>query len=132
MGVQKLEKELLITQFNIYQFLLYHKRAPLYFPYIESVLADHDVPNDFKYLTLAESGLRTDAVSHAGAAGIWQFIPETARRYGLTVNEFIDERYHFKKSSIAAAKYLAYIHDLLARNGYEDGSWTLTAAAYNR
>lgn len=131
-GIQKLEKELLVTQFSIYQFLLYHKRAPLYFPYIESVLADHDVPDDFKYLAVAESGLRNDAYSSASAAGIWQFIPETGRRYGLYIWEYIDERYHFEKSTQAAAQYLAYIHDLIERNGYKDWSWTLAAAGYNR
>ena len=132
-GVQKLEKELLITQFNIYQFLLYHKRSPLYFPFIESTLSKYGVPDDFKYLAVAESGLRNDAISSAGAAGIWQFIPETARRYGLYVDEFVDERYHFKKSSIAAAQYLKAIHDKIVRRGYdEDGAWTLAAAGYNR
>jgi len=118
-GIQKLEKELLITQFNIYQFLLYHKRAPLYFPYIESVLQENGIPDDFKYLAVAESGLRNDAYSSASAAGIWQFIPETGRRYGLYVDEYVDERYHFQKATQAAAKYLSYIHNLMGRRGYE-------------
>lgn len=132
-GIQKLEKELLLTQFNIPQFLLYHKRAPLYFPYIESVLFDHGVPQDFKYLPLAESGLNNKAVSSAGAVGIWQFIPETARRFGLRVDEYIDERLHFEKATRAAVQYLAYIHDRVERSGYDgEGSWALAAAGYNR
>ena len=132
-GIQKLEKELLITQFNIYQFLLYHKRAPLYFPFIESTLKKYNVPSDFKYLAVAESGLRNDAISSASAAGIWQFIPETARRYGLYVDEYVDERYHFEKATTAAAQYLSSIHQKIEKRGYPgEGSWTLAAAGYNR
>lgn len=132
-GIQKLEKELLITQFNIYQFLLYHKRAPLYFPFIEKTLKEYNVPSDFKYLAVAESGLRNDAISSASAAGIWQFIPETGRRYGLYIDNYIDERYHFKKATVAAAQYLASIHQKIERRGYPgEGSWTLAAAGYNR
>lgn len=80
-GRKKIEEELLVTHFSLYQFLLYHRNARTYFPYIDSYLHDIDVPDDFKYLAVAESGLKNDAVSHAGALGIWQLMPETARRY---------------------------------------------------
>jgi len=69
--------------------------------------------------------LRNVAVSTAGAAGIWQFMPDTARRYGLLVDEYIDERLDFKKSTDAAMRYLNDLHDIF-------GNWTLVAAAYNR
>jgi membrane-bound lytic murein transglycosylase D len=58
-----------------------------FFPYIESYFHEISIPDDFKYLAVAESGLRNDAESHAGARGIWQLMPETARRYGLRVDE---------------------------------------------
>ncbi len=64
-GLEKLEQELLVSRFSLYQFLLYHKRSHQYFPYIESYLADSDVPDDIKYLAVAESGLQYDALSHA-------------------------------------------------------------------
>ncbi len=83
------------------------------------------MPDDFKYLAIAESALINTAVSSASAGGIWQFIPETARRYGLRVDEFVDERFHFEKATDAAIAYLSDLHQK-----FDD--WTLAAAAYNR
>jgi membrane-bound lytic murein transglycosylase MltF len=83
---------------------------PLYVPFIEEKLAEKNLPDDLKYLPIAESALRNDVVSSAGAAGIWQFMPETAKQYGLIVNENIDERYHFEKSTLAALEYLEDLH----------------------
>jgi membrane-bound lytic murein transglycosylase D len=122
---QRFDKEFLISSNNLYQFYLYVKRAPLYQDYILKKLEEYGIPKDFLYLPFAESALRNDVVSSAWAAGIWQFMPETARRYDLRVDDLIDERYHFEKSTDAA---LRYIRDLYER--FWD--WSLVAAAYNR
>ena len=122
---ERLARELSITRFNVYQFQLYHKREPLYFPTIESALKKANVPDDFKYLAVAESGLRNDAISDKNAGGIWQIIPDTGREIGLVINDEIDQRYDFEKSTIAVAKYLQTLYG-------QFHSWTLVAAAYNR
>jgi len=100
-----------------------HAKAAKWFPVIEPILAAYKIPNDFKYLALVESGM-TEGVSPKGAAGIWQFMPGTARTYGLRVNGNVDERYNLRKSTIAACKYIKEMY-----KGLE--SWTLVAAAYN-
>ncbi len=100
-----------------------HNKAKTWFPVIEPVLAAYGIPNDFKYIPLVESGL-TDGTSPKGAAGFWQLMPNTARRYGLTVNDKIDERKNLHKSTIAACRYLKELYRIF--NG-----WTLVAAAYN-
>ncbi len=74
---------------------------------------------------MAESGLQYDALSHAGARGIWQLMPETARQYGLRVDKYIDERLNFERSTRAAAAYLVALKKKF-------GNWTLAAAGYNR
>lgn len=103
--------------------ILYFKRANRWFPVIEGILEKNNIPEDFKYLALIESGLQ-NVVSPAGAAGYWQFMETTAREYGLTVNNQIDERYHMEKATEAACKYL-----LDAYEKYQD--WSLVAASYN-
>ncbi|WP_113662098.1 lytic transglycosylase domain-containing protein [Pedobacter nanyangensis] len=100
-----------------------HKKAAEWFPVIEPILAAYGIPNDFKYLPLVESGLK-GGVSPKGAAGFWQFMPSTARMYGLKVRKGVDERYNLKKSTIAAAKYIKELYEIF-------DSWTLVAAAYN-
>jgi hypothetical protein len=100
-----------------------HAKAAKWFPVIEPILAAYGIPNDFKYLALVESGM-AEGVSPKGAAGIWQFMPGTARTYGLRVNGDVDERYNLRKSTIAACKYIKEMY-----KGLE--SWTLVAAAYN-
>ncbi|WP_316847920.1 lytic transglycosylase domain-containing protein [Pedobacter psychrodurus] len=100
-----------------------HAKAAKWFPVIEPILAAYKIPNDFKYLALVESGM-AEGVSPKGAAGIWQFMPGTARTYGLRVNGNVDERYNLRKSTIAACKYIKEMY-----RGLE--SWTLVAAAYN-
>ena len=119
------EREFFITALSPYQTVLYLKRAPKYFPYIEQELKNRNMPDDLKYLAVAESGLREDATSRTGAAGIWQFMPDTAKGMGLKVDGDIDERLHFEKSTQAALTYLKKLHDKF-------GSWQLAAAAYNR
>ena len=102
---------------------LLHSKAEKLFPIIEPILAKYGIPNDFKYLPLVESGLN-EGTSPKGARGLWQFMPGTARSYGLKVGKGVEERMNVRKSTIAACKYLKELHD-------EFNSWTLAAAAYN-
>lgn len=122
---ERFDKEFLNTSYNLYQFFLYVKRLPLYMWYIEEKLDEYNIPEDFKYLPIAESALRNDVVSNVWAAWIWQFMPETALEYWLIVNENIDERYNFEKATLAAIKYLDYLHNIFWNR-------TLVAASYNR
>lgn len=100
-----------------------HSLANRLFPIIDPILEKYGIPQDFKYMPLVESGLK-GGTSHKGASGLWQFMPETARGYGLIVNGVIDERHKVIKSTIAACKYLRALYQ-------EFNDWTLVAAAYN-
>lgn len=120
---ERFDRELLVNANLDASTLLIIKRANRAFPVIEPILKKNNIPDDFKYLAVIESGL-VNAVSPAGARGVWQFMPETAKEKGLEVNEIVDERYHLEKSTEAACKYL-----LEAKNKF--GNWTLAAAAYN-
>jgi len=93
------------------------------FPIIEPILKAYGIPDDFKYVPLVESGFG-EGVSSKGAKGLWQFMPGTARTYGLKVNGDIDERMSVRKSTVAACKYIRSLYT-------EFNSWTLAAAAYN-
>ncbi|WP_333876446.1 lytic transglycosylase domain-containing protein [Flavobacterium sp.] len=120
---ERLDRELLINANLDATTALIIKRANRVFPIIEPILAKNGVPDDFKYLAVIESGL-VNAVSSAGARGVWQFMPDTAKEKGMEVNDLVDERYHLEKSTEAACKYL-----LAAKEKF--GSWTLAAASYN-
>ncbi len=120
---ERFERELLVNANLDASTLLIIKRANRAFPVIEPILAKYGVPDDFKYLAVIESGL-VNAVSPAGARGVWQFMPDTAKERGMEVNEMVDERYHLEKSTEAACRYL-----IDAKNKF--GSWTLAAASYN-
>ena len=120
---ERLDKELLKNIYWQSNTLLYFKRANKYFPIIEDILAKNNIPDDFKYLALIESGFEY-TVSPSGAAGFWQIMRGTAREYGLEVNYAIDERYNLRKSTEAACSYLRKAYD-------EFGSWTMAAASYN-
>ncbi|MBC7607509.1 MAG: lytic transglycosylase domain-containing protein [Burkholderiales bacterium] len=120
---ERLDRELLVNANLDASTLLIIKRANRAFPIIEPILEKYGVPNDFKYVAVIESAL-LNAVSPAGARGIWQFMPETAKEKGMEVNEIVDERYHLAKSTEAACKYF-----LEAKARF--GTWTLAAASYN-
>ena len=118
-----LDNELIINMYRQSSTLLYFKRANRYFPIIEPILKRNNIPEDFKYLCVIESGL-TNATSPAKAQGFWQFIPSTGSKYGLTVNEEIDMRNDLVASTEAACKYLRSLYNRFH-------SWTAAAAAYN-
>lgn len=121
--MERVDREFLVNTYWQSNALLLMKRAHKYFPVIEPILAKNGVPDDFKYLAVAESGLQ-NVVSPAGAAGFWQIMKATGREYGLEVNDNVDERYHLEKATEAACQYLK-------RYKEKYGSWTLAAAAYN-
>ncbi|MGA1380251.1 MAG: lytic transglycosylase domain-containing protein [Schleiferiaceae bacterium] len=104
--------------------LLMLQRRPRWEARVRTWLREEGVPGDFVYLLAAESGFQPTAFSPSGAAGLWQFMPATAKEHGLRVDGQIDERYHAEKSTRAAAKYLK-------RAKEQTGSWFLAAAAYN-
>lgn len=122
---ESLDRELLSNAYFHSQTLRYLKLTPRYFSVIEPILKEKGVPDDFKYLALAESGLNPRAVSPARAVGLWQFMKGTAQEYGLEVNSLVDERYHIEKATRAACDYLLESYEKF-------GSWTLVAASYNR
>lgn len=120
---ERYDRELMVNTYWQSQTLLFFKRANRWFPFIEPVLKEEGVPEDFKYLALIESGLM-NVVSPAGAAGFWQIMETTGKELGLEVNRHVDERYHVEKATRAACKFLKDAYRLY-------GSWTLAAASYN-
>lgn len=120
---EALDRELHVNTYFQSQTIFFIKRAHRFFPEIESILREEGVPDDFKYLAVAESGL-TNAVSPSKATGFWQFLGPTAKELGLEVNDEVDERYHIGLSTRAACKYL--------KAAYADfGCWAMAAASYN-
>jgi membrane-bound lytic murein transglycosylase D len=120
---EQFDRELLINSYWQSQTIQFFKRANRWFPVFEPILKQYNIPDDFKYLALIESGLM-NAVSPAGATGFWQILEGTGKDLGLEINEFVDERYNVEKATVAACKYLL-------KSKEEYGSWTLAAAAYN-
>ena len=120
---ERVDKELLKNIYWQSNTLLYFKRSKKYFPIIEKILETNNIPNDFKYLALIESGLE-NVFSPSGAAGFWQIMRGTGKEYGLEVNYAIDERFNLEKSTQVACDYLNKAYK-------EFGSWTLAAASYN-
>jgi membrane-bound lytic murein transglycosylase D len=120
---ERLDRELLVN-INLHATtILVIKRANRAFPVIEPILKKNGIPDDFKYLAVIESGL-VNVVSPAGARGVWQFMPDTAKERGMEVNDNVDQRYDLEKSTEAACRYF-----LSAKAKF--GSWTLAAASYN-
>jgi membrane-bound lytic murein transglycosylase D len=120
---RKLQRSLRKHSYRNIQSNVLHAKASKLFPIIEPILKAYGIPEDFKYIPLVESGLN-EGTSPKGAVGLWQFMPGTARTYGLKVNSRVDERKNVKKSTIAACRYINELYN-------EFNSWTLAAAAYN-
>jgi len=121
---ERLEKELLLTLWDRPQVILWLKRSRRYLPHIEKVLQENDMPGDLKYVSIAESALRPHVGSPKGAIGFWQFMLHTGRRYGLTINDRVDERRNIFASTKAAIEYFKDLYSIFQ-------SWTLAVAAFN-
>lgn len=121
---ERLDRELTSMVYTHGNTLLTIKRANRYFPELVKILKQQGVHEDFIYMACIESYLNPIARSAAGAAGIWQFMPSTAKQYGLEVNDEVDERYHPEKETFAACKYI--------KSAYEKyGNWESVASSYN-
>lgn len=121
---ESLDRELIINTYFHSQTIRLIKLAPRYLETIEFILKQNGIPDDFKYLAMAESALNHKAVSPSGAAGIWQFMKTTGKEYGLEINDEVDERYHLEKATQAACDYLKASY-----RKYRN--WTLVAASFN-
>ncbi|WP_194774960.1 lytic transglycosylase domain-containing protein [Pararhodonellum marinum] len=120
---ERFEREIYVNAYWQSNMILLMKRAGKYLPTIESILAKHGIPDDFKYVAIAESGLM-NVSSPAGARGFWQLMEGTAKDYKLEISPDVDERYHLEKSTEAACKFLKWAHA-------KYGNWTNVAAGYN-
>lgn len=121
---ERFEKEMLLSLWDRPQVILWLKRATRYLPFITQELERAEMPEDIKYLAIVESALRPHAGSSKGAIGFWQLLPETARNYGLRVDQYVDQRRDVFASTKAALNYLQVLHAKFS-------SWTLALAAYN-
>ena len=120
---ERMEREFISNTYFHSATILALKRATRWFPVIEPILKKNDIPDDFKYLCVAESNL-DNVISPAGATGFWQFMKPAGKKYGLEINSLVDERYNVWKSTEAACKYLKDSYDMF-------GNWILSAASYN-
>ena len=121
---ENLDRELLSTVYFHSQTIRYIKNMPRYFSIIDPILKSNGIPEDFKYLCVAESGFDTRAVSPAKAVGLWQLLESAAREKGLEINAEVDERYNIEKSTEVACR--------IFKSAYQKyGSWSLVAASYN-
>ena len=120
---ERMDREFISNTYYHSATILALKRATRWFPVIEPILEKNNLPDDFKYLCVAESNME-NVVSPAGATGFWQFMKPAGEKYGLEINSLVDERYDVWKSTEAACKYLKDSYDMF-------GSWILAAASYN-
>ena len=120
---ERVDREVLVNTYWHSATILAIKRAARWFPVIEPILKQNNIPDDFKYLAVVESNLE-NVVSPAGATGYWQFIKSAAKQYGLEVTDEVDERYDVVKSTVAACKYLNTAYQMF-------GNWTMAASSYN-
>jgi membrane-bound lytic murein transglycosylase D len=120
---ERLEREIYVNAYWESNMILLLKRSAKYLPEIERMLKENGIPDDFKYVAIAESALM-NVGSPAGARGFWQILESTGKEYGLEITNDVDERYHFEKSTLAAAKYFKKAHSKF-------GDWTAVAASYN-
>jgi len=120
---ESLDRELQINAYWQSQTILFIKKAKRFFAIIEPILKENGIPDDLKYMAVAESGL-LNVVSPAGAAGLWQFLEGTAIDYRLEMNDEVDERYHLEKATLAATRFLKDSYRVY-------GTWALAAASYN-
>ena len=120
---ERLDREIHVNTYWHSNMLLMIKKSNRFFSEIEPLLKKYNLPDDFKYLAVAESGL-DNVTSHAGASGFWQFMKATGKEYGLEINNYVDERYNLELATKVAAQYLINSKELF-------GSWTNAAAAYN-
>jgi membrane-bound lytic murein transglycosylase D len=120
---ERLDRELLVNTYWQSSTLLTLKQTKRYFPIIERILREEGLPEDLKYIAVAESGLR-NVTSSAGAKGFWQFMSATGKGYGLEISREVDQRYDIEASTRAAAAYLKDYHRKF-------GSWIDAAAGYN-
>ena len=121
---ERMDREFMLNIYDQGQVYLWLKRSNRYFPFIEARLKEKGMPDDLKYLMVAESSLLPRAISSKGAAGFWQFIEKTGKRFGLQKKTWIDERFDLANSTDAAINYLKMLYD-------QFGKWTLAMAAYN-
>ncbi len=121
---ERMERELLSNYYLRGSELYILKLAGRYFPIIEERLKANNMPDDLKYICVAESSLQQNVLSPVGAASFWQFMKDTGPNFGLEINDEVDQRFNVVKATDAACKYLKLLHDKF-------GSWTSAAAAYN-
>lgn len=121
---ERMDREFMLNVYDRGQIFLWLKRSKRYFPFIEARLKEKGMPDDLKFLLVAESSLRPQALSNKGAAGFWQFIEKTGKRFSLQKKPWIDERLDLAKSTEAAINYLKILYE-------QFGKWNLAMAAYN-
>ena len=120
---ESLDRELLISAYRHSATIVLIKKANRFFPVIEPILAEYGIPDDFKYLAVAESDL-ANLISPVGATGFWQIMEATGKEQGMEINTEVDERYHLEKSTRFACNYIM-------KSFAKYGSWTMAAASYN-
>ncbi|HUH74804.1 MAG TPA: lytic transglycosylase domain-containing protein [Chitinophagales bacterium] len=120
---ERLDREIIVNTFRHSSTLLLMKKANQWTPTLTKILKEQGIPEDFVYLSMAESDL-SQVSSPSNASGFWQFLKPTGIQYGLIVNDEVDQRFDIEKSTYAACRYLKDSYDKL-------GSWTLAAAGYN-